>query len=245
MKTVIYFLCLVAFSWAAEPSCKSSDGTETCKLPFKYEGYTYYSCTWRGNTGTKGRPWCSKEVYPNRTHVNSRLKGQAKTWLPCDSSCPIPSLSCSATSGVCRSQGFIQHCVENIGDTAISEWCIQAMGNISIHKTCPPECKKGVKDVGRKGRLLKPDSGTVTKTKSSTFCSANGPDQAECRVYLVTSASFLLVLLITTIIAVLYIKRRRRESERKCYNVAIKRSSINPGDLVKTMSFADENEQSK
>ena len=26
MKTVIYFLCLAALTWAAEPSCKSSDG---------------------------------------------------------------------------------------------------------------------------------------------------------------------------------------------------------------------------
>ena len=67
-----------------------------------------------------------------------------------------------------------------------------------------------------------------------------GPNQSECRVYLVTSASFLLVLLVTVIIAVLYIKRRRRDSESKGYNLAIKRSSINPGDLVKTISYADE-----
>ena len=40
---------------------KFAAGTEECIFPFHYEGFTYYSCTWRGNTGTKGRPWCSKE----------------------------------------------------------------------------------------------------------------------------------------------------------------------------------------
>ena len=91
---------------------------------------------------------------------------------------------------------------------------------------------------------MKPDSGkslfTKDKTKSTTFCSADGPNKTECRVYLVTSASFLLVLLITVIIAVLYIHRRRRESESKGYNLAIRRSSINPGDRVATLSYTEE-----
>ena len=61
---------------------------------------------------------------------------------------------------------------------------------------------------------------TKDKTKGSTFCSADGPNKAECRVYLVTSASFLLILLITVIIAVLYIHRRRRESESESLHVS-------------------------